>query len=174
MKKLLYLSAFVYLTTGCTIDDDEKEPSGLLAGNQYFSCYVNGEKFVPRQQGTCWGLETFYDPDGYLNTEPGYLTIIANACSQKISMVGFGMTPVLSIGFYNFNDSTLVRSVGYCSISDEIFEIFNGHLNITKLEPQTFQPFEKGRIEGTFEMSCANDQGDTVHITDGRFEVNLH
>ncbi|TVQ81551.1 MAG: hypothetical protein EA358_00540, partial [Flavobacteriales bacterium] len=146
---------------------------------QHFSCYVNGEEFVPNGAGTCRGTSAFYDPDGFLNTEPGYLTIGGQQClTNGRRVIDFGLTPVFSEGIYDFSDTLFSRVVGYywdvSFDSESIYLYFyKGTLEITKLEPQTYRPFVQGRIEGTFEMSCANDQGDTVHITDGSFSLNL-
>ncbi|MCC5916909.1 MAG: hypothetical protein JJU02_06225 [Cryomorphaceae bacterium] len=177
MKKLIYFISTAILLSAMSCAEKEKEDHPEYDYQPvHFSCYVNGEKFVPKQQGICWGLQTFYDPDGYLNTEPGYFLTRAQRCLEDdIIAVGFGLTPIIEPGLYSFNDSTLSISNGYYTGLNRslMFKVYKGYVNITKLEPQTYQPFVRGRIEGTFEMSCANGEGDTVHITDGRFELNL-
>jgi hypothetical protein len=178
MKKIIYLltSALLLSLSSCKKKEDKERPEYDYQP-ELFSCYVNGEKFVPRAQGMCGGTKTFYDPDGFLNTEPGYLTITSEQClAEGVNLVGFGLTPVLNEGVYDFNDPDLNRSIGtYVSLTNwnNKLSVYKGFVKVTKLEPQTYRPFVQGRIEGTFEMSCANDQGDTVHITDGSFSLNL-
>jgi hypothetical protein len=142
MKKIIYLltSALLLSLSSCKKKEDKERPE-FDYQPQHFSCYVNGEEFVPRVQGMCGGTKTFYDPDGFLNTEPGYLTITAEQCfAEGINLVGFGLTPVLHEGQYDFNDSILSRTIGtYVSQTNwnHKFEVFEGQVDITKLEPQT-------------------------------------
>ncbi|TVQ81552.1 MAG: hypothetical protein EA358_00545 [Flavobacteriales bacterium] len=175
MKKIIYLltSALLLSLSSCKKKEDKERPE-FDYQPQHFSCYVNGEEFVPRVQGMCGGTKTFYDPDGFLNTNPGYLTFSGSKClADDVIDVGFTLNPILEVGNYQLQDTTMEICFGFYSNVNEIKYSYNGHINITKLEPQTYRPFVQGRIEGTFEMSCANDQGDTVHITDGSFSLNL-
>jgi hypothetical protein len=175
MKKIIYLltSALLLSLSSCKKKEDKERPE-FDYQPQHFSCYVNGEKFVPRVQGMCGGTKTFYDPDGFLNTNPGYLTFSGSKClADDVIDVGFTLNPVLYVGVYGLQDTTMEICFGYYSNTQKIIYSYDGYVNITKLEPQTYRPFVQGRIEGTFEMSCANDQGDTVHITNGSFSLNL-
>jgi hypothetical protein len=179
MNKIIYLltSALLLSLSSCKKKEDKERPEYDYQP-ELFSCYINGEKFVPKGAGTCWATSTFYDPDGFLNTEPGYLTITGRQClGNGIRTVAFGLTPVLNEGIYDFNDTIFNRVVGYYrnifDSGESHYYFYKGSLEVTKLEPQTYRPFVQGRIEGTFEMSCATDQGDTVHITDGSFSLNL-
>jgi hypothetical protein len=175
MNKILYLltSALLLSLSSCKKKEDKERPEYDYQP-EHFSCYVNGEKFVPRAQGMCGGTKTFYDPDGFLNSEPGHLAIAGIKClADDIVEINLVFIPIFNEGVYNINDSTFNHSNVIYAFSNQRFFGFEGQIHISKLEPQTYRPFVQGRIEGTFEMSCATDQGDTVHITDGSFSLNL-
>ena len=175
MKKIVYLltSALLLSLSSCKKKEDKERPE-FDYQPQHFSCYVNGEEFVPRVQGMCGGTKTFYDPDGFLNSDPGHLAISGIRClADDIVEINLVFSPIFNDGFFFINDSLLDYSSVRYAFADQRFFGFKGQIHITKLEPQTYRPFVQGRIEGTFEMSCANDQGDTVHITDGSFSLNL-
>jgi hypothetical protein len=115
MKKIIYLltSALLLSLYSCKKKEDKERPEYDYQP-EHFSCYVNGEKFVPRAQGMCGGTKTFYDPDGFLNSEPGHLAIAGIKClADDIVEINLVFIPIFNEGVesLDFNEKYFGSSV---------------------------------------------------------------
>ena len=74
-------------------------------------------------------------------------------------------TGIFPIASYDI-DKTYAQVLYYYSNNEfETKSVHSGELTITKLDRENFI------ISGTFWFTAVNDQGDTLRVTDGRFDV---
>jgi hypothetical protein len=141
----------------------EKLPPLTTTGENTFGCLVNGEAFVVTNTSH---ISAFYQQK-LLFISAG---IDKNGIDKGVSFIvhetesetdTFNLTDTLNIScsysdFSDYPDS-------YCQFESE--NILVGEFNINSFDAENFI------ISGTFEFSTTTAQCDTVHITDGRFDV---
>lgn len=86
------------------------------------------------------------------------------------SVLVYTSTIIDSIGTYSISSYDIDKSTGQLNdfMTGEKYEtqsLNSGELKITKLDRENFI------ISGTFWFTAVNDQGDTIRVTDGRFDV---
>jgi hypothetical protein len=147
-------------------------PPATQTGARTFGCLVNGQAFVPKNQSIIEGplLQCnyiflnggYYFTVSLVNSSNGLAQgmrvatdslAIAQGQSYKFSIYGNGNADAA----YNLN--------GTENRSYKTTEATSGFLTITKLDPIM------QIVSGTFYFKAVNAPGDTVRVTDGRFDM---
>ena len=137
----------------------EKLPPATQSGENTFGCLVNGKAFVP--------------PDSYSMTaifQQGQLQLgatIDNDVKTESISINIG-DPLHERVVYKFNE--IDKLSGYTYKDKEKTCIYQygssyGQIYFTNIDRINYI------VSGTFEFSTANDDCDTIQITDGRFDV---
>lgn len=134
-------------------------PDITTSGKRTFGCRINGKVWIPKP--------------GYFTVE--YFNRYLNVSADKnktgeILSFGIGNIPP-DTGYFEFPSNSLTKSRMWYSPSDTIWgdeyeanPMIRGYVHILRFD------LEKGIIAGTFASEAYNSAGDTVHITDGRFD----
>ena len=169
LKHLVLYSVILLIFT----NNSCKKPE-TPTGNNTFSCYIDGELFVPE------GGSSIYTPgpisDGLsLYAYDEHFT--AYARNSESIIVYFNIGADWGVGtFYLVNSNGLFRPSDPYDINHAIVEkngikylSKEGSGNITIIESS--YP-ESGGIKGTFEFTLYNENDDTdvIHVTNGKFD----
>lgn len=151
-------------------------PPATQTGANTFGCLVNGQAFVPKNRSILEG------PDlqcNYIYTAGGYHLTVAggnkNSDGTLTSVIvgtdSLAVTQGTSIPFKTFASGNasgsytlFYRSGGLNQYATNTTS--SGQLTITKLDTI------KQIVSGTFYFTAINGKGDTVKITDGRFDMH--
>lgn len=137
-------------------------PAITTQGLGTFGCRVNGKPWLPKGS---WG-----NPSKVLRYNDELLNIYGYNTDYN-STVAFSFKVIKDTGYYNLESYPFKYSEVAFSPKGIRTDDYNsnpaasGYLHILH-----FDPFYKGIISGTFAFDAFNDAGDTVHITDGRFD----
>lgn len=179
MKKLLNIFLPLTLFWMLTASRCKKDilPPETQEGKNTFGCYVNGELFVPRGSGlgsikTCFYQFIYPAENGYVfyaggrrdENNEGFTKIAIGFDSlqleanktYKLVNVGRGN----AYGSYSFAASPLDTIQNY-----NTSEINTGELLVKKFDNINHI------VSGTFWFTVIKNNGETVHITDGRFDM---
>lgn len=182
MLSVLFLSSVICLSPSCKKHDDTVDPLSQLppattTGANTFGCLVNGQVFIPHAVANPGNNSTQCN---YIYTNGGYyLTVAASndnnssyivnvALNTNLLAISEGQTLKLenrnvagkACGLYGFVNASI--------ITYQTTTIVSGQLHITKFD-QTNQI-----ISGTFNFNAIRTDilnSDTVHVTDGRFDM---
>ncbi len=174
MKKTIYYLALIsilLLSTASSCTDDE--PTEIPTGDHTFSCYIDGELFVPYQEidwnpggGDSDGL-SIYIYDNFFAAYARYF---------ETTTVYLNIGAEWGVGTFNLADSNgwitedsheinhaIVINNGIKYLSKE----GSGSITVT----ESYYP-ESGGVKGTFEFTLynENDDTDTIHVTNGKFD----
>ncbi|WP_421897442.1 hypothetical protein [Marinoscillum sp.] len=170
MKTLLTIVLFVSLGLCISCDlglgineptELEKLPPLTTTGENTFGCLVNGEAFVVKntskqvaifQQGQLQ-FGGNIDKD---DLDEGLSILIGDPIEINETYI-HAMEPSFFTRYY------LRTSAFNCRY--EVEDTYKGSITFAKIDRTDFI------ISGTFEFSSATDECDTVHITDGRFDM---
>ena len=155
----------------------EKLPPITQTGANTFGCLVNGIAWLPNGRKPQYGgpnPRTYVDP----TFQGGRFSITASKYKIPVSTISVGSANCTSAGvFYFTNDfngggySQSVLGSLACELSTSDLGTYKtGFLNLTKYDLTT------GIFSGTFEFTLYSPQslcGDTIKITDGRFDIKL-
>lgn len=188
MKKIKTLICILLTTTllaasckkpkpGTALTEQEKLPPITETGANTFGCLVDGKAWLPNGSKPQTGgpnIQVYVDP----TFQGGRFSITGNQYNIPGSDISIGSTNCTSAGLFNLSNSANVA--GYyktilgsmpCQISSTDPGTFKtGFLSITKYDLNT------GIFSGTFEFKLYNSQslcGDTIRITNGRFDVKI-
>jgi hypothetical protein len=150
-------------------------PPATQTGANTFGCLVNGQAFTPQNrnifEGPVLQCNYIYTAGGY------YFTLLVGNKNNDNSVTGVNIeTDSLAISegqniplkIYSTGNAQGSYVVYYNSGSENAYEtseVVTGQLTITKLDTM------KQIASGTFYFNAVNDKGDTVKITDGRFDM---
>ncbi|MGN6196502.1 MAG: hypothetical protein ACTHOB_16300 [Ginsengibacter sp.] len=183
-KPFLILTSlfFITLTASNCKKDKRTNPVDQLpaiteTGANTFGCLVNGKVFLPKGNSLTPKLKCAYQ---FLNTDysKGYFfQLSAGDLSNSNDITGVGIyTDSLAIttGNYNLDDNKKGSAYGLYIIinSQENENLYTqsslpGQLTITKFD-------EANQIvAGTFWFTTINTNGDTIKVTDGRFDMRF-
>jgi hypothetical protein len=145
-------------------------PEITSAGKGTFGCKVNGKNWLPEG-----GLLT---PEVYASYGQSKILDFFAQNVNSVEKVVINIGGVSDTGYYSFPDSRFnICKAYYNKIKDGVGYLFyyqsdkidNGFLHITHFE---FSP--TGFVSGTFAFDLyQNDFKDTIHITDGRFDIRF-
>jgi hypothetical protein len=160
----------------CTKTPDEPDPDTTpkpctnclppitTEGKNTFGCKVNGKIWLPKGGKGIPGTRLSYFDSN--------LAIIADNYSTD-RYLNINIEPIYDTGYYDFTITNLSSSRGVYQNGD--FTLFfiskpitTGYLHLTR-----FEPTSTGIVSGTFAFDAYNDKGDTVNITEGRFDLHF-
>jgi hypothetical protein len=148
-------------------------PPATQTGANTFGCLVNGQAFTPNGN-------VFSGPEiqcNYIHTAGGYhLTVAAdnkiNSNLIKGVLVGTDSLAITQGQTYSLKSFVAGNAMAwykiFYQIGEDDYETTNsvlGQLTITKFDPT------KEIVSGTFYFNAVNVSGDTVKVTDGRFDM---
>lgn len=153
--KIFLATAAFFIVSSCSDDNDKASnsvdqlPPATQTGANTFGCLINGKPFVIKN--------TSYQVAIY---QGGLLQFGAQ-----------GMTMKINDPFSINNQIDLTGKARYIVNPDEVscyydFEhCFGGNVKFTRIDQVNHI------ISGTFEFSTVNDDCETIHITNGRFDL---
>jgi hypothetical protein len=140
-------------------------PAITTEGKRTFGCRINGKVWLPKSGGFTLS---------YFNNKINISAVKPLSAPQERERIHFDIRPINDTGYFKFPNSdlslaTFTYSPSIERINDYVVDIATkGYLHITRFD------YEGGVISGTFEFDAYNSQGDTVHVTDGRFDLYFH
>ena len=164
--------------TSCSLTEALKPTPQIdeygLDKNAPFACLVNGKKWESSGKNPLFVVnpQATYSP-----RDNKSLSIGANRQADNVSEnFGFYINPV-KISKFTIGQTPEVAKEFWLTFIDEkkypygqtgkIPKAFTGYLNITKFDTVKYQ------TSGTFEFKTLDYKGDTIHITQGRFNINF-
>ncbi len=179
MKKLFYILLPLTLFWMLTASRCKKEvlPPETQEGKNTFGCYINGELFVPGGGGL-GPIKTCYYQSIYPG-ESGHVFQLeakrkgSGDCS--LTTITITLDSVRIVGGNSYNLSMLNKGHGGGRYSD--YPVCGPSIDFetsdTAFGEITFNKFDEVNhiAAGTFWFTAANSMGETVHITDGRFDM---
>jgi hypothetical protein len=182
MKPLLLIFLYSLLIgSGCrkhkTKNPVDQLPSETQTGANTFGCLVNGQPLTPKGSALSGpNLACIYQ---YIisGTPSGYTFALAGTDKKdpcNIRTVGFGFDSIkMQTGIYQLKIRKNGQGGGGVNIGICNFPSNNFHTNelvVGQLELKKFDEINQ-IASGTFWFNAVNDQGDTIKVTDGRFDV---
>jgi len=165
-KKILLQSTLVLLLTNVSCNKSDVIPMG----DHTFSCYINGELFVPK--GSSNVSTTPYNDGLFLVQHDNYYTVQARDYKEftiYFVIVGWG------VGTFSLSESN-----GFFAPSDpkdrnHAIVKKNGTVYLSKIGSGSvkFIVADKlGEVKATFDFTLynENDENDIIHITNGQFD----
>ena len=143
-------------------------PAITTTGQNTFGCRVNGKVWLPK-------TTPFNIPALWVEYTLQQLSVHGYNSDRK-EYIDIDLGPILDTGLYIFYSSQLsmqwARFVNESSTIDfHADTIFKGNMHLTRFDPVN------GFMSGTFDFDVYDKyhkfNGDTVHITDGRFDLHL-
>jgi hypothetical protein len=174
---VLTLLMVILLGTSCKKHAEQPQnplaalPAPTRTGARTFGCLINGQALVARNRNLLEGpLISAYYNGQYLTLSGGNKNSDGSITSILIATDSLSITAGQSIGL-----ATLLKG-GTAGASYDIFSKINtveyktsaaltGLLTITR--------FDSGIVSGTFYFNALNSSGDTVKVTNGRFDLLL-
>jgi len=182
---LLVFTLFVLITSSCKKYNGSSLPPATQTGANTFGCLINGKVFTPGGgDGLSGGnlgaiFEYAYITPGIRNPT-GFVFAVSgvderNSCN--VTSIGFGFDSVIIPEQNSYILQTRKAGsgggqyvYGTCSgVSEEFMtsDLVTGQLYITRFD-------ETNQIaSGTFWFNVLGNNGDTIKITDGRFDVHF-
>jgi hypothetical protein len=173
MKNLIVLivSCSLLFIQSCKDKDLSVEPSlpqFTRDGKNTMGCYVNGEMFIADYYHTGWG--TGYSIEATLSPE-NELSIYSLDLDMNKSEIELNVIYKDSLGTYKLEDPIIGNTTSFVDFSffggKQFWVDKNnpGKLTITRITDEF--------VSGTFKFTGVSQEGDTVRITDGRFDVRF-
>jgi hypothetical protein len=138
-------------------------PAVTTSGKNTFGCRVNGKVWLPKAGS--------FNPGQWVEYFDKALTIHGyNEDKEEAVDIAFGA--VLDTGMYVATNTALKNRWGRF-VTDGFSKYFwadtmrVGYMHVLRFE------LTSGFMAGTFAFDAYTHQGDTVHITDGRFDLHL-
>ena len=155
----------------------EKLPKPTQKGANTFGCKINGKKWVPDGGGLFSGIKPIRGGFHEITSFPVYKRgIFLRTSSQDGQDVEFFLNS-WKTGKYSLSTDTqsspgalYPKDYGYYQSANGTTYLtssrYTGTVTISKADTAT------GIVAGTFEFTVGDTKGQTVKITDGRFDVN--
>ncbi|MEJ7627151.1 MAG: hypothetical protein WKF35_09830 [Ferruginibacter sp.] len=181
---LCLLLATTFIAASCKKDKTqipltelEKLPPITQTGANTFGCLVNGIAWLPNGSKPQTGgpnIQVYVDP----TFQGGRFSITGNKYKEPNQFISIGSFKCTSSGLFNFDSSynglQFYRNIyasNYVDYSTNDSGIFKkGYINIIRYD------LASGIFSGTFEgklHKVNGSYGDTINITNGRFDVKL-
>lgn len=175
MNKLLLLLTMMLTLSSCNKDDDNNSdtlPPATQTGANTVGCLVNGEVFLPKQEGINPAVVVNYE---YINGEFFFSLSFDNQIGTGLKGVSIGTLRIdlqagqtYILNKNNQDDGDFTGGGGLYTINTEIYYYTNaditGELTITRID------LSNSIISGTFWFDAINEDGDVVEIREGRFD----
>jgi hypothetical protein len=135
-------------------------PPITTEGKNTFGCKINGKNWVSKSNRSTIGIRV----DLWQNT----VNIIAEN-AQTLDGLTINLNPVIDTGNIalptNEFDDAIGRYFQNYSLKFISDPLNTGFIHFSRVD------YQKGLFCGTFAFDLYNDKGDTMHITEGRFDV---
>ena len=153
----------------------EKLPAITQTGANTFGCLVDGVAWLPngsKPQNGGSNIQVYVDP----TFQGGRFSITGHQYNNFQSKLSFGASSCTSAGYYDISLSVngidynrFLNNVSTCEFSSfDTGSYRRGNFNITRYD------LTNGIFSGTFEFTIKSQAcGDTIRITNGRFDVKL-
>lgn len=172
MKKILLLLLFLSLSfSGCTKEDDNPRVPPITEQNT-FSCYVEGELFLPKNHGG------FYNLYGYLISILEDNSWIITLSNGKITLYLF-IKEVNRTGFYEVSGSDgnqffVQDSATAVEMRDEVADVEYISLNnASKIEVLHFVPNEELMLQfNEITLIAVDDPENKIILSEGKLNIN--
>ncbi len=176
MKKIFLLVVTVFIFSCCSKNDNYRDtlPTETQIGKNTAGCLVNGQVFIPHQEGLDAALscDYFSYDDGHR-----YFNLVfrdSRGTGVKTVSVKTGQIDLQENSVYVLNvENTMFPYIGgggVYSINASNYYYTNtintGELKITRLD------VSKSIISGTFWFDAVNESGEKVEIRQGRFDMH--
>jgi hypothetical protein len=181
MKNLLILLLTTFALSCCNKDDEtkpktelEKLPPATQTGANTAGCLINGEVFIPHQEGLSPSLQCNYE---YIDGEFYFNIAFSDSRNGGVKSVSVNHNRVTlhSGNIYTLNKNT-VNDGDFTGGGGTYFPTLQnfyrtntlktGELKITRLD------LSNSIISGTFWFDAVNAAGDKVEIRQGRFDMH--
>jgi len=181
MKNIIILLTIVFTLSSCNKNDDDQPinpidqlPSATQTGEQTIGCLVNGEAFVDNASFN--NFYQFVDGEYYLvinwdmDTQNGFKDGQLILSQLEIQQ---GETYVLNISDYLEEDDFTGGAGRYATNINEQSQYetntnYTGQIHFTRFDTENFI------MSGTFEFEAQEIlSGETISITNGRFDLNF-
>ena len=174
---LFAICTFCALLSACRKTDPPADPlpPATQEGANTFGCYINGEPWVAEivwyvLDPSLRNIDSRYDEPGVGLYDVYSFSLSARKVDSFLyEYVTLGMAPVYNAGRFDLNQISYSNIEFTLDNPTRIFKIDSSlvqTLQITKLDT------EQNICAGTFSFTLTtNDKSDTIHITDGRFDV---
>ena len=144
-------------------------PAITTNGAGTFGCRVNGKVWLP--------LGGHFNPGQWVEFSNQDL-IVHGYNDNKVEWIDIEIGPITDTGYFNFRNKLLNTQWGSYTIYNSIHNIYfeadtikTGGFHLLRFDPI------KGFMSGTFEFDVYDKyhqhNNDTIHITDGRFDLHL-
>ena len=135
-------------------------PAITTTGQNTFGCRVNGKVWLP-QKGS-------FQPAVNIDILGNQIGIDGYNSVNDV-WLGMSLSPIYDTCYFKFPTQSLNKSQGkYLTNKYYITDTLNtGYIHFTRVD------FKQGVFSGTFAFDTySNDKKDTIHITDGRFDIH--
>jgi len=177
---LLIVFSFTLLSSSCKkhviqpVNQLSLLPPATQTGANTFGCLINGQAFVPKNQNILEGpnlqCNYIYTAGGYYfsasgsnkNSNGTLTSVIVETDSLAIAQ---GQTLTFRTSASGNANAACALFPNYTIVQYFTSNSVTGELTISKLDPA------KQIVSGTFYFNAVSSTGDTVKITDGRFDM---
>ena len=177
---IFYILLFVLAASGCK-DKTEVEPNKWALppitseGANTLGCLINGEPFVADREvipymGSQWNMHAYYIDS--FSFELSGEDIDRNRNELNIGIQTTRALSIIEGKTYEIHDGSKFPSTKYID-----YGYFGGRpYRVIEEEPQWVKVHsfkDNEYVSGTFQFTGVSSEGDTVRITDGRFDIAL-
>ncbi|MEQ9263281.1 MAG: hypothetical protein RLP14_08985 [Owenweeksia sp.] len=176
IRRLLLIVLFIPIISCRQDDNDDTKPCKPWPCQDEFRCVIDGTPWSPESKPNCREVETYYYPEGYQSLKPGFLSIATVNCAVHIGdRLYIVINGVTEPSTFNLMDTNLVRVTRTDPGVVDYNMPVNGEIKITLIQADGYDEpgGQRGRVQGTFWMTLANNKDDTIHLTEGAFDVPL-
>ncbi|MEO5944728.1 MAG: DUF6252 family protein [Ferruginibacter sp.] len=156
---------------------DEQLPPETQSGSNTFGCLVDGKVFLPKRPfGALNPVLTCYYEYIYYPSPVGYVFQVSASDNSSPSLpinlnILFDSSKIMVNKYFLQNGNKGYARGNYRKFTNNVLDDYytfsqsSGELNIKKFDEIN------QIISGTFWFNAVNALGDTVHVTDGRFDM---
>ena len=136
-------------------------PAITTNGQNTFGCRVNGKVWLP--------LDGSFSPGVFVDVNATHLAI-EGYNSTLLENITIEVEPVTDTVYINFSTNNYFKTWG-TYLNKDLSKYFTadtiriGYIHFLRVD------YTKGVFSGTFAFDAYNNKNDTVHITDGRFDI---
>jgi hypothetical protein len=168
IKTIVFLGSLLLLLTSSSCDNDDIE-----TGDHSFSCYINGQLFVPK--GSTNLISTSPSNDGLsfkeFNNDLDLVIEVDNSNNKMVIYIKY----YTSKNEFSLQNSNGIINYPFNSPETSVVLMFNNKKYISKIGSGTiiFTEASEVNIEGTFGFVLYNvdDENDRIRVTKGKFNA---
>ncbi len=152
--------------TSCKTDDDGGAPGDATAGT--VTARVDGDAYESDVMGTqgqfsdSQGMSILTVTSNEFSTSKNITLVLVGFDGEGTYMIGGGANIFATAQYFEANASNPTESQIWSAPFDDTVQ---GEINVSS--------FSDTQVEGTFEFTAKNEDGSTVTVTDGSFNVSI-